>query len=154
MQSVRCSQSYNQSDTVSHTVSQIQSVRYCQSYSQSDTVSQTVSRADSAPAPRRMECNFMKPGEDIKLVDKGIKNKWRWSWIEEAGRDGKPFGSWSQKLRQPGACFCTLCARKILYGTSGKKCCHGTSSTLVIKQLYEQFNSHSRYPALNDRSRG
>uniref|UniRef100_A0A3B4TWZ0 PDZ domain-containing protein n=1 Tax=Seriola dumerili TaxID=41447 RepID=A0A3B4TWZ0_SERDU len=43
------------------------------------------------------ECNFMKPGEDTKLVDKGIKNKWRWSWIEEAGRDGKPFGSWSQK---------------------------------------------------------
>ncbi len=63
----------------------------------------------------------MKPGEDTKLVDKGIKNKWRWSWIEEVGRDEKLFGSWCQKLRQPGACFCTLCARKILYGTSGKK---------------------------------
>ena len=44
-----------------------------------------------------MDCNFMKPGEDTKLVGKGIKNKWRWSWIEEVGKYEKPFGSWCQK---------------------------------------------------------
>ena len=37
------------------------------------------------------------------------------------GKDGKPFGSWCKKLREPGACFCTLCSRKLMYATSGKK---------------------------------
>ena len=35
----------------------------------------------------------MKPGEDTKLVDEGMKNKWHWSWIEEVGRDENPFGN-------------------------------------------------------------
>lgn len=63
----------------------------------------------------------MKPGEDVKGLDKSIKNKWRWAWIEDVGLDGKPFSSWCQKLRQPGACYCTLCSKKLMYGTSGKK---------------------------------
>lgn len=64
-----------------------------------------------------MESKFMKPREDV-TIDKGLKNKWHWAWIEEIGRDGKPFGSWCKKL---GACFCTLCSRKLMYSTSGKK---------------------------------
>lgn len=36
----------------------------------------------------------MKSGEDTLLIDKGLKNKWRWAWVEEIGKDGKPFGSW------------------------------------------------------------
>ncbi|KAL1250518.1 hypothetical protein QQF64_018314 [Cirrhinus molitorella] len=64
---------------------------------------------------------FMKPGEDIKDIDNGIKNKWSWAWIEDVGSNGKLFGNWCQKLRQPGACYCTVCARKLMYGTSGKK---------------------------------
>lgn len=64
---------------------------------------------------------FMKPGEDVKHIDKGIKNKWRWAWLEDLGVDGKPFSSWCQKLPQPGVCYCTLCRKKLVYGTSGKK---------------------------------
>ena len=45
----------------------------------------------------------MKPGEDVKDVDKG--------WVDRG----------CQKLGEPGACFCTLCLRRIIYATSGKK---------------------------------
>ena len=62
----------------------------------------------------------MKAGEDV-LIDKGLKNKWCRAWIEEMGKDGKPFGSWCKKLRESGACFCTLCSIKLMYATSGKK---------------------------------
>ena len=62
----------------------------------------------------------MKPGEDIKEVDKGIKKKWRWAWMEAVGIDGKRYGSWCQRLRQPGGCYCTVCARKLFYGSSGR----------------------------------
>lgn len=37
-----------------------------------------------------MDHKFMKPGEDTKEIDKGIKNKWRWAWINEIGSDGNP----------------------------------------------------------------
>ena len=67
-----------------------------------------------------MECKFMKPGNDVLPIDKGLKNTWRLAWIEKA-RDGEPFGSWCQNLRESGACFCTFCSRKLLNASSGKK---------------------------------
>ncbi|XP_063053060.1 uncharacterized protein LOC134447504 isoform X2 [Engraulis encrasicolus] len=65
--------------------------------------------------------HFMKPGEDTSIVDKGLKNKWRWAWLDEIGLDGKPFSSWCKKLREPGVLFCTLCHKKFRYASSGKK---------------------------------
>ena len=69
---------------------------------------------------RKMESKFMKPGEDV-IIDHGLKNKWCWAWIEERGVDGKPFGSWYQKLREPGTCFCVLRSKKLVYAIRGKK---------------------------------
>ena len=64
-----------------------------------------------------MESKF-KPGEDALLIDNGLTNKWRWAWIEEMGKDCKPFGSSCKKLRAADACSCTLCSRKLIYATS------------------------------------
>lgn len=83
----------------------------------------------------------MKPGEDTKEVDKDIKNKWRWAWINEIGSDGKPFGSWCQKLSEAGTCFCTLCARRLIYATSGKKLLSRHESD-AIKLLSVPFSIH------------
>ena len=62
----------------------------------------------------------MKPGEDALLIDNGLTNKWRWAWIEETGKDGQPFDSCCKELRA-AACSCTLCSRKLINATSGKK---------------------------------
>lgn len=64
---------------------------------------------------------FLSPGTETRLLEKGIKNKWRWAWLEERGQDGKPLSSWCHKLAVPGACFCVVCHKKLLYATSGKK---------------------------------
>lgn len=45
----------------------------------------------------------MKPGEDTTLVERGVKNRWRWARIKENGGDGKPLGTWCHKLRVAGA---------------------------------------------------
>ena len=41
------------------------------------------------------------------LLDKdaGIKNKWRWEWLDEKNKKGSPFGQRCQKLRQAGVCL-------------------------------------------------
>lgn len=68
-----------------------------------------------------MFARLLKPGEDTAIIERGVKNKWCWAWIEESGADGKPFGTWCHKLREPGACFCMPCSKKLLYDSSGKK---------------------------------
>ena len=40
---------------------------------------------------------FKNPGEDAHLVDKGYKNEWHCAWIEEIGKDSKPFSSWCER---------------------------------------------------------
>lgn len=59
-----------------------------------------------------MEAKFIKPGEDT--------DRWCWAQIEENGSDGKPFGTWCHKLREP-ASFCSMCSKKLLYSSSGRK---------------------------------
>src|SRR4029434_6610085 len=63
-------------------------------------------RVDITPKESKMESKFM------KINGVGHRYK-RWE-----GKDIKPFGSWCKKLREAGACFCTLCWRKLIYATS------------------------------------
>lgn len=64
---------------------------------------------------------FIKPGENTSALEKKVKNKWRWAWLEERGQDGKALGTWCSKLPEPGACFCIVCHKKLHNATSGKK---------------------------------
>lgn len=68
-----------------------------------------------------MNARYIEKGGETSRWEVGVKNKWRWGWIEETGADGKPQGSWCQKLKETGACFCVPCSRKLMYGSSGKK---------------------------------
>ena len=68
-----------------------------------------------------MDARYIEKGVETSRWEVGVKNKWRWGWIEETGTDGKPHGSWCQKLKEPGACFCVPCSRKVMYGSSGVK---------------------------------
>jgi len=35
--------------------------------------------------------NYVDEGKSVKEIDKGLKNKWRWQWLNEKGPDGKKF---------------------------------------------------------------
>ncbi|XP_052420177.1 uncharacterized protein LOC127964065 isoform X2 [Carassius gibelio] len=68
-----------------------------------------------------MDTLIMQEGSDVSEIDKSVKNKWRWAWLSEIGKNGKPFSSWAKKIKQPGTCLCTVCHRKFQYGNNGKK---------------------------------
>ena len=44
---------------------------------------------------RREECY-------VKLIDALVKNKWRWTWLEEEHTDGVVFGVYMRKITKPG----------------------------------------------------
>lgn len=58
---------------------------------------------------------------ELEKVEKGVRNRWRWDWIEEKDSEGKKFRSWVEKMDAPGVAFCTVCLKSIKYGSSGKK---------------------------------
>lgn len=67
----------------------------------------------------------IKKDEDISRLEvfpdgKSVRNKWQWSWQNET-IDGFAVGLWCEKIDQPGVCYCNVCGKTIVYGSSGKK---------------------------------
>jgi hypothetical protein len=51
-------------------------------------------------------------------VDKGIKNCWKWEWLERLV-DGKPVGQFIRKIDSRGVARCQLCQKDINYTGRG-----------------------------------
>lgn len=52
------------------------------------------------------------------LVDKGLKNPWKWEWLEK-NVDGEPVRRFIRKLDMRGLAKCELCNKNINYGGRG-----------------------------------
>ena len=61
--------------------------------------------------------------EDVKIIDKDIKNKWSWTWTDRvlcAGTSDEHLaGDCFRKLKKPGEAYCVWCSIPIKYGSSG-----------------------------------
>ena len=58
---------------------------------------------------------------DVKELDKGLKNKFCWAWLEEKDDNGDFFADYYRKLKEPGMAYCETCCDRINYGSNGKK---------------------------------
>lgn len=88
----------------------------------------------------------------VLCTDRG---KW-WRWGN--GGDGKLFSTWCHKLREPGACLCSMCLKKLLYSSNGRKVLarHGCQSQRfgpsTVSLEYNTGNEgYSCHCAINDR---
>lgn len=59
-------------------------------------------------------------------LERGLKNKWRWQWIEETDSQGQKYEVWLAKVDIPGMAWCRLCNKNIAYAQNGKRvfACH------------------------------
>ena len=80
---------------------------------------------------------FLENNSSVSTVDKGVRNSWKWHWLDDVCEKGKSFGSWCKKLDVPGKCYCTVCAKIIVYGSAGKKALkfHANQSDHVSRAL-------------------
>ena len=60
---------------------------------------------------------FVTKQDDIKKIEEGVKNKWRWEWVE----NDDLLRQYIKKIKLPGQAFCILCNRTLRYQSSGKK---------------------------------
>lgn len=64
---------------------------------------------------------FIEKDNAASIDDTGIRNKWRFEWLEERDSKHCKLGVWCRKINKAGHCFCVLCNRYINYGSNGKK---------------------------------
>lgn len=74
-------------------------------------------------------------GKDISDIEKGIRNSFKWFWLDEECNAGRKFNTWCKKLDEPGKCVCIVCSKTINYSSSGKKALkiHAESSEHVSR---------------------
>ena len=69
-----------------------------------------------------MKYNIVKRDDsEASSIDKGIKNKFCWSWLEEKDANGMFLSEWVRKIDLAGQAICTICdGHKMIYGSQGK----------------------------------
>ena len=66
--------------------------------------------------------------EDISRIDKDMKNKFRWDWLDlcvqvklsNGDCKGVPISEWIVKIDSPGKAKCMVCTKILSYGAKGK----------------------------------
>ena len=74
----------------------------------------------------------LKDAATTREIDKSLKNKWSWNWLDEVVvvKDEKTkevvseekISSWVEKVKKEGIAWCRLCDVEIDYKSAGKRC--------------------------------
>ena len=58
---------------------------------------------------------------NIKEIDKGVKNIFRWEWLQEKDCNDSFLSDYIREVDLPGKVVCTICKALISYQSGGKK---------------------------------
>jgi len=67
-----------------------------------------------------MASNVVERDFDTKLLDRGLKNVWKWEWLERKV-DKELVGRFIRKINVKGVAHCNLCRKDINYASRGWK---------------------------------
>ena len=86
----------------------------------------------------------------LGILEKNVKNKFKWAWLEEKDQLGHFFSDYIRKIKEPGIVWCTTCRDKIQYGSSGKKALlnHGKRASHQLKYKQATEKSQQALPAM------
>ena len=68
-----------------------------------------------------MDTKVLQRTDDVKEVERNIRNKWNWSWLEEKDGNGDFMSEYIRKINQPGKATCVWCNKMLKYASGGKK---------------------------------
>lgn len=88
---------------------------------------------------------------DVFSVDKDVKNKFRWDWLDSCVQvkcsngnfRGVPISEWIIKINAQGKAKCTLCTKILSYGSNGKSAllehCNSESHMKCARSVMTNF---------------
>lgn len=90
-------------------------------------------------------------GGDVSSIDKDVKNKFRWDWLDlcvqvkssNGNFRGVPISEWIIKINSPGKAKCKLCTKILSYGSKGKSAllehCNSESHMKCARSVITNF---------------
>ena len=73
--------------------------------------------------------NIVDRSADLKTIEEGVKNKFRWTWLEEKDCLGDFLSDYVRKTDQAGIAFCIICNDTLKYRSGGKRDLKAHAST-------------------------
>ena len=75
--------------------------------------------------------------DNVNAIDSGVKNRFRWQWLESKDDAGQFLSDYIRKLDVAGVAKCIICDDKIKYASSGvdTKAIKGSSLSSARKSL-------------------
>ncbi|KAH3749420.1 hypothetical protein DPMN_183918 [Dreissena polymorpha] len=89
---------------------------------------------------------YLPPGYNTKELESGVKNKWRWEWLNERGSLGEKWGDWLKKPNTPGSAYCEICFKTINYKSNGKKAFKSHAEDVTHLKNYRTWKSNQVLP--------
>ena len=77
--------------------------------------------------------------------DNGLKNKWRWNWLERKHEDVE-FGQYIDKLKAPGKAYCKLCRLELTYKSAGARILADHMKSQGHQKLHAQQKKNHHLP--------
>ncbi|GFX26689.1 long-chain-fatty-acid--CoA ligase 5 [Trichonephila clavipes] len=85
---------------------------------------------------------FLDINSDIIQLEEGVRNAFRWNWIERRDGNGDTIGTWCKKINVAGQAYCVFCNSLLKYGGEGFKAFTNHSKT-VTHIKYSKCIRHS-----------
>ncbi|GFR15284.1 uncharacterized protein TNCT_268951 [Trichonephila clavata] len=85
---------------------------------------------------------FLNINSDIIQLEEGVRNAFRWNWIERRNGNGDTIGTWCKKINVAGQAYCVFCNSLLKYGGEGFKAFTNHSKT-VTHIKYSKCIRHS-----------
>ncbi|GFR05032.1 general transcription factor II-I repeat domain-containing protein 2A [Trichonephila clavata] len=85
---------------------------------------------------------FLNINSDIIQLEEGVRNAFRWNWIERRDGNGDTIGTWCKKINVAGQAYCVFCNSLLKYGGEGFKAFTNHSKT-VTHIKYSKCIRHS-----------
>ena len=83
---------------------------------------------------------------DVSTIDKGVKNKFKWNWLEEKDSNKMFYSDWVRKVDLPGRALCLLCNTLLKYGSQGKSALAVHAKKPVHKGVITAVSNNSTLP--------
>ena len=85
---------------------------------------------------------------NVKEIDKGVKNKFNWKWLESKDGNGDFLSSYIRKINVAGKVRCIVCGVILTYGSSGVKAIHNHCNSEAHRKSKKIRDGNQSLPAV------
>ena len=103
---------------------------------------------DLPPFTLIMPEHFLDHSSDLKVVESGVRNKFKWTWLEEKDVNNDFLSESVRKLAHPGVAFCIYCQQRLDYGGRGKSFIKKHSESASHKRKRNAVKTTQSLPAV------